>query len=105
MRNWACTSYVSERLAPDRCSPVLPLPPVAGYDDKEGAEEAVFFRKEDEKILKRLLDKVRAHAEQDDVHNAAGTRTAELSALNEVVGNKLSDAEKEALIKWKHTHF
>jgi len=77
----------------------------AGYDDKEGAEEAVFFRKEDEKLLRHLLDKVRAQAEKQDVHSASGVRTAELSALNEIVGSKLSDAEKEKLILWKHTHF
>ncbi|KAI8104416.1 hypothetical protein M9434_002973 [Picochlorum sp. BPE23] len=76
-----------------------------GYDDKENAEEAIFFRKEDEKLLKELLTKVRAQAEKHDVHSAKGVLAAEKSALDEIVGTKLSDAEKEALMQWKHTHF
>lgn len=76
-----------------------------GYDDKENAEEAIFFRKEDEKLLKELLTKVRAQAEKHDVHSAKGVLAAEKSALDEIVGTKLSDAEKDALMQWKHTHF
>ena len=79
--------------------------PRAGYDDREGAQEAVFFRKEDEKLLKSLLAKVRAQAEANDVHGAAGARSAELSALNAIVGSKLSDKEKDAVLEWKHTHY
>ncbi len=76
-----------------------------GYDDKENAEEAIFFKKEDEKLLKELLTKVRAQAEKHDVHSAKGVLAAEKSALEEIVGAKLSDAEKDGLMQWKHTHF
>ena len=55
--------------------------------------------------MKELLNKVRAQAEKHDVHSAKGVLTAEKSALEEIVGSKLSDAEKEALMQWKHTHF
>ncbi|KAH7623745.1 hypothetical protein NADE_008563 [Nannochloris sp. 'desiccata'] len=75
-----------------------------GYSDKEAAEEAVFFHKEDEKLLKKLLSKVRAQAEVHDQHSAAGARAVELSSLNEIVGDKLTDAQKEALLEWKHAH-
>lgn len=68
---------------------------LAGYDNKEQAEEAVFFHKEDEKLLKSLLRKVRAQAEAHDTHSAVGAKAAELSSLNEIVGKKLTDAEKE----------
>jgi hypothetical protein len=68
---------------------------LSGYDNKEQAEEAVFFHKEDEKLLKKLLSKVRAQAEQYDSRSASEARAAELSALNEIVGSKLSDVEKE----------
>ena len=68
---------------------------MTGYDDREAAQEAVFFHKEDEKLLKKLLGKVRAQAEVYDKHNATGARAAELSALTEIVGDKLSEAEKE----------
>jgi len=66
-----------------------------GYSDKEAAEEAVFFHKEDEKLLKKLLSKVRAQAEVHDQHSAAGARAVELSSLNEIVGDKLTDAQKQ----------
>jgi hypothetical protein len=66
-----------------------------GYNDKEAAEEAVFFHKEDEKLLKKLLSKVRAQAEVHDQHSAAGARAADLSSLNEIVGSKLTEAQKE----------
>ena len=76
-----------------------------GYDDKEAAEERLFFKKEDEKLLRELLSKVRAQAEAADPHSATGTLAAERSALEAIVGGKLSDVEKEAVLKWKHTHF
>lgn len=84
---------------------VRTLQGLKGYDEKENAEEAIFFKKEDEKLLKSLLAKVRAQAEQHDVHSAKGVLAAEKSALEEIVGGKLSSAEKDALIEWKHTHF
>ena len=55
----------------------------------------MFFHKEDEKSLQKLLSKVRAQAAVHDKHNASGARTAELSSLNAIVGSKLTDAEKE----------
>lgn len=62
----------------------------------------MFFHKEDEKLLKKLLQKVRAQAEQHDVHNAKGAQAAEMSALDAIVGGKLSAEEKQKLIDWKH---
>lgn len=65
----------------------------------------MFFRKEDEKLLKELLTKVRAQAEKHDVHSAHGVRQAEMSALKAIVGNKLSEQEIERVLEWKHEHF
>lgn len=84
---------------------VRSLQGLKGYDEKENAEEAIFFKKEDEKLLRSLLSKVRAQAEQHDVHSAKGVLAAEKSALDAIVGSKLSAAEKDALIEWKHKHF
>jgi len=67
----------------------------AGYPDKEAAAEAGFFHKEDERLLKSLLSKVRAQAGRHDPRNVRGARAAELSALNELVGSKLSQAEED----------
>lgn len=77
----------------------------AGYDERENAQEAVFFKKEDEKLLKDLLKKVRAQAERHDEHSAKGVKAAEKSSLESIVGDKLTEAEKDALLEWKHTHF
>lgn len=76
-----------------------------GYDDREAAEERLFFKKEDEKLLRELLSKVRAQAEAADPHAATGTLAAERSALDAIVGAKLSDEEKDKLLAWKHTHY
>jgi len=76
-----------------------------GYDDKEAAEERLFFKKEEEKLLRELLSKVRAQAEVSDPHAATGTLAAERSALDAIVGSKLSPSEKDQLLEWKHTHY
>lgn len=76
-----------------------------GYDDKERTEERLFFKKEDEKLLRELLSKVRAQAEATDPHAATGTLAAERSALDAIVGAKLSASEKDQLLAWKHTHY
>ncbi|KAL4858243.1 hypothetical protein ACK3TF_001725 [Chlorella vulgaris] len=57
----------------------MALQGMKGYDDKEAAEE------EDERVLRRLLSKVRKSAEQHDVHAAAGSVEAEKSALKSIV--------------------
>jgi hypothetical protein len=93
IRGWVC----ARPPRPPDPAPQRPRPRrrCAGYPDKEAAAEAVFFHKEDERLLKSLLSKVRAQAERHDPHNATGARAAELSALNELVGSKLSQAEKD----------
>lgn len=67
----------------------------AGYDERESAQEATFFHKEDEKLLRKLLQKVRAQANETDVHAAKGAEAKELSELEAIVGNKLSDEQKQ----------
>ncbi|PRW57560.1 l-inducible nipa [Chlorella sorokiniana] len=74
-----------------------------GYDDREAAEEMLFFKKEDEKLLRKLLSKVRSQAAQSDPHAAAGAYEAEKSQLKAIVGKyNISDADLKALIEWKH---
>jgi hypothetical protein len=81
----------------------MSLAGMKGYDDKEAAEEMMYFKKEDEKILRKLLQKVRASAEQHDVHAAAGAVEAEKSALKAIVGKyNVSEEDVQALLDWKH---
>ena len=57
--------------------------------------EDMFFRKEEEKMLQKLLAKVRQQAHHADTHGSAGAAAAELSALESIVGTKVSDVEKK----------
>lgn len=81
----------------------MALEGMKGYDDKEAAEERLFFKKEDEKLLRKLLNKVKAQADATDVHEAKGDKEAELSALHSIIAKyKMSEDDLEALLKWKH---
>ncbi|KAL4436834.1 hypothetical protein ABPG75_003973 [Micractinium tetrahymenae] len=102
----ACTRLVP-RLAP-RAEAVfgtrsMSLAGMKGYDDKEAAEEMLFFKKEDERLLRRLLSKVRQQAEQHDMHAAVGAIEAEKSALKAIVSKyNVSEEDLNALMDWKH---
>lgn len=56
-------------------------------------------------MLARLMKKVKDAAEKVDAQGSASTRAAEESALRAIVGSKLTNAEVEKLIQWKHTPF
>ncbi|KAL4432577.1 hypothetical protein ABPG77_000514 [Micractinium sp. CCAP 211/92] len=102
----ACTR-LTPRLAPRAQAALgtrsMAMSGLKGYDDKEAAEEMLFFKKEDEKLLRRLLSKVRQQAEQHDVHAAVGAIEAEKSALKAIVGKyNVSEEDLKALLEWKH---
>ncbi|KAK2076082.1 hypothetical protein QBZ16_001418 [Prototheca wickerhamii] len=76
-----------------------------GYSDKERGEEIVYFKKEEEKLLRQLLAKVAQSASQHDVEGAKAAKAESEKALDQsIIGSKLSPAEKEALLKWKNSH-
>jgi len=51
------------------------------------------------------LAKVRAQANQSDVHGSKGAEAEELSQLESIlVKYKVSEADKKALLDWKHSH-
>ncbi|KAI7836075.1 hypothetical protein COHA_010044 [Chlorella ohadii] len=63
----------------------------------------LYFKKEDEKLLRQLLSKVRSQAAQSDPHAAAGALEAEKSQLKAIVGKyNVSEADLNELIRWKH---
>lgn len=77
-----------------------------GFNEHEKAVEDLYFNKEEEKLLRKLLTKVRKQSEQADQHAAVGEQAAEQSALRAIVGKyKVSDADFEALLRWKHTQY
>merc|ERR1711948_165800 len=69
------------------------------FRDKEIAEERMYFNKEDEKLLRGLLGKMKAQAECSDRTH----KDKERSALIDIVGAysmKSDDIEK--LLGWRH---
>ncbi|KAK9826433.1 hypothetical protein WJX81_005207 [Elliptochloris bilobata] len=73
------------------------------YDDKERGDERVHFAREDEKLLRKLLSKVKAQADQVDKQGADGHKDAEAAKLKKILPkHKLTDQEIELLLGWKH---
>ena len=71
-----------------------------GYQEKEIGEETVYFHKEDEKLLKNLLKKVRAQATQNDAQGSAAATAQEIQELQKIVGSKLTEDEMRGMLKW-----
>ncbi|KAH9098982.1 hypothetical protein LEN26_016476 [Aphanomyces euteiches] len=74
------------------------------FAEKEKAEEARFFNKEDEKALRKLLAKLKEQADHVDSHCKQTQETAEKQALSKILGANASPATVDALLKWKHSH-
>mmetsp|Transcript_22925 Transcript_22925/g.63629 ORF Transcript_22925/g.63629 Transcript_22925/m.63629 type:complete len:119 (+) Transcript_22925:96-452(+) len=82
-----------------------PMGGLKGYSEKERAVENAYFSKEDERLLRKLLNKVKTVSDIDDVHAAAGIDAQERSSLNAIVGKyNMSKEDFDALIAWRHHH-
>mmetsp|Transcript_4945 Transcript_4945/g.8983 ORF Transcript_4945/g.8983 Transcript_4945/m.8983 type:complete len:121 (-) Transcript_4945:816-1178(-) len=76
-----------------------------GISEKELAVENAYFSKEDERLLRKLLKKVKTVSDATDEHAAAGVMAQELSSLKAIVGKyNMSEDELKALIEWRHHH-
>ena len=70
------------------------------YKDKERAEEKVYFNKEDEKLLRKILRKKASASNVDRSH-----ADKERSALVDIIGKYNMDPQDvERLIEWRHQH-
>mmetsp|Transcript_14345 Transcript_14345/g.33967 ORF Transcript_14345/g.33967 Transcript_14345/m.33967 type:complete len:104 (-) Transcript_14345:376-687(-) len=58
-----------------------PLGGMKGFSEKERAVENAFFSKEDEKLLRKLLSKVKTVTDETDKNGAAGVEAKERSSL------------------------
>jgi hypothetical protein len=84
----------ASRRAPHHRQPLLPTP-----DRLPSKPQA------DERLLRKLLGKVKSQADQDETE-AAHTAAAEEAALRQIVGKyKLADVDVKALLEWKHAHY
>jgi hypothetical protein len=78
--------------------------PCLRLQEKELAEEKVYFNKEDEKLLRKLLTKIKGHADKD-TSAAAPAASVEKQRLMAIVSKYgVSDADIEALLAWRHSH-
>ncbi|TYZ61667.1 hypothetical protein PybrP1_010666 [[Pythium] brassicae (nom. inval.)] len=74
------------------------------FREKERAAETAFFNKEDEKALRKLLQKMKG---QTDVNDKAGFKDHiehDTKGLKKIKGLELSKEQVDALLKWKHEH-
>lgn len=79
---------------------------VRGFSEREKVVEDLYFNKEDERILRKLLGKLKSQADTADALTAVGVRAAEESALRAIVDKyKISKGDFEALLDWKHHSF
>jgi hypothetical protein len=77
--------------------------------EREKAAEKQYFNQEDEKLLRNLMNKLKSTAAAQVGGGAKGPAAAAPKVnparvrLNEIVGSKLTEAEKDALMEWR-TH-
>ena len=76
---------------------------VRGFKEHESAVENLYFNKEEERLLRGLLSKVKKQSDVKDLHGAAGAAAAEVTALKSIVSKyNMSQADISALLDWKH---
>ncbi|KAF4323208.1 hypothetical protein BBO99_00002764 [Phytophthora kernoviae] len=70
--------------------------------DKEKAAEAVFFNKQDEKVLRKLLQKMKGQTDIADKEGYKHHVEHDKKGLKNISGLNLNDEQVSALLKWKH---
>lgn len=97
VRSATCCAKAHTRAPPPRhttCTPRLQ------------AVEDLYFTKEDQRLMSKLLSKIKVQSDMSDKHAAEGVLAAEKSALKQVIGKyNISADDVEKLLKWKHTHY
>jgi len=79
---------------------------VKGFSEHEQAVENMYFSKEDERLLGKLLSKVKKQTQVTDVSAATESAVAEEAALRNIVAKyKVSKEDFQALLDWKHAHY
>lgn len=82
---------------------VLQARQYGSFEDREKGEERVYFRREEERMLRNLLNKVKKSADTEDKHAAQQAQQDEFNKLKGILGKyNVSEQDMEALIKWKY---
>jgi hypothetical protein len=68
--------------------------------------ENMYFSKEDERLMSKLLNKMKKQTSATDVSAATESAVAEEAALRNIVGRyQMSKEDFKALLDWKHAHY
>ncbi|KAF8063797.1 hypothetical protein HT031_003654 [Scenedesmus sp. PABB004] len=79
---------------------------VKGFNEHEQAVENMYFSKEDERLLGKLLSKMKKQTQVTDVSAATESAVAEEAALRSITAKyKVSKEDFQALLDWKHAHY
>jgi hypothetical protein len=79
---------------------------VRGFNEHEQAVENMYFSKEDERLLSKLLTKMKKQTQVTDVSAATQSAIAEEAALRNIVSKyQISKEDFQALLDWKHAHY
>lgn len=75
---------------------------IKGYSERELTEERLYFSKEDERALRKLLSKAKKQADVDPA-TATLTLESEMKQLKDILGKyQLTDTDYKKVIEWKH---
>ncbi|GFR46700.1 hypothetical protein Agub_g8319, partial [Astrephomene gubernaculifera] len=75
------------------------------FAEGEKAIEDLYFTKEDQRLMAKLLAKVKTQSDIADKHAAEGVKAAEMSALKQILPKDTPKEVVDKLLKWKHTHY
>lgn len=79
---------------------------VKGFNEREQVVENMYFSKEDERLMSKLLNKMKKQTSVTDVSAATESAVAEEAALRNIVGRyQMSKEDFKALLDWKHAHY
>jgi hypothetical protein len=77
-----------------------------GFSEHEAAVENFYFNKEDERLLRKLLSKVKTQSQTSDPSASVSSEAADLATLRAIVGKyNVSEPDMKALLHWKHAHY
>lgn len=66
----------------------------------------MYFSKEDERLMSKLLSKMKKQTSVTDVSAATESAVAEEAALRNIVARyQMSKDDFKALLDWKHAHY
>ncbi|KAK9847853.1 hypothetical protein WJX84_008658 [Apatococcus fuscideae] len=73
------------------------------FTKRERGEETAHFKREEARMLKELLNKVKKSADEGDSEGAAAHKKADTEALKKIVGKyNMSETDLDAVVAWKY---